>query len=70
MTSRINLRDFSKNKLPVFDICYRGRPLCLPSMQGRTQGFAPTVSGITGKTKTVLIKLLKTDEEKIWIFQT
>ncbi|MCI5145380.1 MAG: nucleotidyltransferase domain-containing protein [Candidatus Electrothrix sp. AR3] len=45
-----------KNKSPVFDRCCRGRPLCLPGMQGRTQGFAPTVPGITGKI--FLIKFL------------
>ncbi|MCI5145256.1 MAG: hypothetical protein D3923_06925 [Candidatus Electrothrix sp. AR3] len=53
------LRNFLKNKLPVFDTCCRGKPLCLPSMQGRTQG-TPTVSGITGKT--FLIKFLTTAE--------
>ncbi|MCI5144181.1 MAG: hypothetical protein D3923_01340 [Candidatus Electrothrix sp. AR3] len=39
-------RDFQKNNRPVFDTCCRGRTLCLPGMQGRTQGFP----GITGKT--------------------
>ncbi|MCI5146431.1 MAG: hypothetical protein D3923_13110 [Candidatus Electrothrix sp. AR3] len=50
------MRNFSKNKLPVFDTCCRGRSLCLPGMQGLTQGFAFTVPGITGKI--FLIKLL------------
>ena len=43
------IRDLTRNKFPAFGTCCRGRPLCLPGMQGRSQGFAPTAPVIRGK---------------------
>ncbi|MCI5120047.1 MAG: hypothetical protein D3908_02410, partial [Candidatus Electrothrix sp. AUS4] len=39
-------RNIIGNKLPFFDTGCRGRSLCLPDRQRRTQGFAPTTLGI------------------------
>ena len=42
-------QDFSQKKSTVFDTCCRGGHLYLPGMQGRTQEFASTAPGRTGK---------------------